>query len=74
MTSYPKPTLPLPPVFNPLDFPNTTITTLKMAIPAINNGISYYQTDGRLHTNPNFIYDGTNMGVGTPTPSFKLDY
>ena len=37
------------PIFNPSNFSYAT-STLKMAQPAINNGLIYYKSDGLLHT------------------------
>ncbi len=35
--------------------------------------IPFATTNGRLTDNANFVFDGTNVGIGTSTPSYMLD-
>ena len=37
------------------------------------NGVVYASGTGTLATGSSFVFDGTNVGIGTSSPSYKLD-
>ena len=59
------------PIFNPSNFSYAT-STLKMAQPAINNGLTFYKSDGQLYTQSDLVNSSGNIGVGTASPATKL--
>ena len=59
------------PIFNPSNFSYAT-STLKMAQPAINNGLTFYKSDGQLYTQSDLVNSSGNIGVGTSNPATKL--
>lgn len=61
------------PIYNPSNYNSQTSSSgIKVNQPATPNGITYYSS-GNLNTDSTIVISSTNLGVGTATPSAKVD-